>query len=103
MSRAIAMKMAAIAGLGMMMAALTPAMPAQAGSARLAEVLAQMNTASRSFVDARADFRWDYYERVVKDTSTQQGAIYFERKGGGMTMGAVVEDPQSKAKAKVID
>jgi outer membrane lipoprotein-sorting protein len=103
MSRAIAMKMAAIAGLGMMMAALTPAMRAQAGSARLAEVLAQMNTASRSFVDARADFRWDYYERVVKDTSTQQGAIYFERKGGGMTMGAVVEDPQSKAKAKVID
>jgi hypothetical protein len=49
MSRAIAMKMAAIAGLGMMMAALTPAMPAQAGSAHLAEVLAQMNTASRSF------------------------------------------------------
>ena len=95
--------MAAVAALVMMGVVLSPAARAQAGPAHLAEVLAQMNTASRSFVDARADFRWDYYERVVKDTSTQQGAIYFERKSGGMTMGAVVEDPQSKAKAKVID
>ena len=95
--------MAAVAGLVMMGVVVSPAARAQAGPAHLAEVLAQMNAASRSFVDARADFRWDYYERVVKDTSTQQGAIYFERKSGGMTMGAVVEDPQSKAKAKVID
>jgi len=76
---------------------------AQAGPAHLDSVLAQMNAASKTFSDARADFRWDYYERVVRDTSTQQGSIYFERKSGAMTMGAVIVDPKTKAKQKVID
>jgi len=76
---------------------------AQAGPAHLDAILTQMNAASKTFSDARADFRWDYYERVVRDTSTQQGSIYFERKSGAMTMGAVIVDPKTKAKQKVID
>ena len=79
------------------------ALSAQAGSAHLDAVLSQMNAASKTFNDARADFRWDYYERVVRDTSTQQGSIYFERKSGAMTMGAVIMDPKTKAKQKIID
>jgi outer membrane lipoprotein-sorting protein len=79
------------------------ALSAQAGSAHLDAVISQINAASKTFTNARADFRWDYYERVVRDTSTQQGSIYFERKSGAMTMGAVILDPKTKAKQKVID
>ncbi len=79
----------------------------QAPDAHLAGVLAQLDEASEHFSDARADFQWDYYESVVRDTTTQVGAIYFERKGGatqnGVQMGAIVVDPKTKAKEKILE
>ena len=33
------------------------------------------------FQSAEADFRWDLYERVVKETTTQTGTIYFKKAG----------------------
>jgi len=77
------------------------ALHAQANSASLTGVLAQLDKASSSFKDARADLKADYYERVVKDTTTQAGPIYFERHGASIEMGAVLSEPG--AKAKVID
>lgn len=76
---------------------------AQAPSPRLATVLAQMDTASAGFKNARADFRQDFYEAVVRDTTTENGSIYFERIGGGTQMGAVSFDPATKKKTKVYD
>jgi outer membrane lipoprotein-sorting protein len=73
---------------------------AQANSTQLTAVLAQMDKASKSFKSATADFRWDYYERVVHDTSTQSGVIYFERAKGATDMGAVVTNPNPSSKAK---
>ena len=53
-------------------------------------VLHQMDVASANFRSAQADFRWDVYERVVKETTSQCGVIYFERKGEATEMGAKV-------------
>jgi outer membrane lipoprotein-sorting protein len=68
----------------------------QANSPQLTSVLNQMDTASKGFKNARADFHCDYYERVVRDTTTQVGPIYFLREGGATQMGLVVTGPQGK-------
>ena len=68
----------------------------QASSPQLTSILKQMDTASRNFKDARADFNCDYYERVVRDTTTQAGPIYFLRQGDTTQMGLVVNGPQGK-------
>jgi outer membrane lipoprotein-sorting protein len=53
-------------------------------------VLHQLDTASASFHSAQAEFRWDVYEKVVRETTSQCGVIYFERKGDATEMGAKV-------------
>ena len=81
---------------------LCPALQAQAKPASdLNNVLAQLDTASTHFKSATANFRWDNYERVVRDTTTQNGTIYFERSGGSTEMGALVTEP-GVPKPKVI-
>ncbi len=73
---------------------------AQAPSPQLTYVLKQLDTASAKFQRATADFQWDYYEKIVKDTTTQKGYIYFERDKGSTDMGAVVVDPNAGPKSK---
>ncbi len=75
---------------------------AQATSPQLTYVLKQLDTASAKFQRATADFEWDYYERVVQDTTTQKGFIYFEREKGSTDMGAVLIDPNAGPKSKPI-
>jgi hypothetical protein len=89
--------------LTVLLGALSPAMRAQSASPQLTYVLKQMDTASVKFQRATADFHWEYYERVVRDTTTQTGMIYFEHQGGGVGMGAVVTAPGmgSNGKPKV--
>jgi hypothetical protein len=69
---------------------------AQAKPGHLDEVLRQMDAASERFKSAQADFQWDLYERVVKETTTQKGVIYFVRDGALMEMGAKVFPPSAK-------
>lgn len=73
---------------------------AQVGLAQgdLQAVLRQMDAASAKFKSAEADFRWDLYERVVRQTTSQNGSIYFVRDKATNTveMGARIEPPQSK-------
>jgi len=76
---------------------------AQAPDPRLTAVLAQLDTASQHFTNARADFTWDYYEFVVRDTTTQTGSIYFERKGNATQMGAVVLNPKTQQPDKILE
>ena len=66
--------------------------PAQAPSPQLAAVLAQMDAASKNFISATAKFEWDFYEKIVHDTTKQRGSMYIERKGGGTEFGATVYD-----------
>jgi outer membrane lipoprotein-sorting protein len=75
---------------------------AQAPSPQLTYVLNQLNTASAKFQRATADFQWDYYEKVVQDTSTQKGSIYFERDKGSTDMGAILTNPNGAPKSKPI-
>ena len=69
---------------------------AQSKPGHLDEVLRQMDAASEKFKSAQADFRWDLYERVVKETTTQTGVIYFQRDGALTEMGAKVLPPSAK-------
>jgi outer membrane lipoprotein-sorting protein len=75
---------------------------AQVASPQLTNVLKQLDTASAKFQRATADFQWDYYEKVVHDTTTQKGSIYFEREKGATDMGAVLVDPNAGPKSKPI-
>ncbi len=78
------------------LAALPLRISAQASSPQLTSVLKQMDTASRNFKNARAEFSCAYYERVVRDTTMQNGPIYFLREGSTTQMGLVVNGPQGK-------
>lgn len=73
---------------------------AQARPADLDTVLHHMDEASTRFQSAEADFRWDLYERVVKQTTTQNGSIYFLRKGtptsSSTEMGAKIAPPSAR-------
>jgi len=69
---------------------------AQPKSTDLDAVLRQMDQASTRFKSAEASFRWDLYERVVKETTTQNGTIYFLKNGSGLQMGAKISPPSAK-------
>ncbi len=73
---------------------LAPFARTQAPSPQLAAVLAQMDTASKTFKNATADFQWDFAEKVagITDTSKQKGSMYIERTGSGVSFGASVYD-----------
>jgi outer membrane lipoprotein-sorting protein len=75
---------------------------AQAPSPQLTYVLKQLDTASAKFQRATADFQWDYYEKVVQDTSTQKGSIYFERDKSSTDMGAILTNPNAGPKSKPV-
>ena len=62
----------------------------------LDKVLRQLDAASVKFQSAQADFQWDFYERVVKDTTSQTGILYIQRMGRQLEMGAVVQKPGRK-------
>jgi outer membrane lipoprotein-sorting protein len=75
---------------------------AQVASPQLTYVLKHLDTASANFHRATADFQWDNYVRVVHDTTTQKGSIYFERDKGATDMGAILVDPNAGPKSKPI-
>lgn len=56
----------------------------------LDKVLRQLDAASTKFQSAEADVKDEFYERVVRDTTTQNGSVYFLRAGSGTEMGLVV-------------
>jgi outer membrane lipoprotein-sorting protein len=61
------------------------------------EVLREMDAASARFKSAEADFRWELYERVVKQVTTvQTGTIYFVKEGANTQMGARIDSPAPK-------
>jgi outer membrane lipoprotein-sorting protein len=83
--------------LSAVVVAITPAsLHAQPKPGHLDEVLRQMDAASLKFQSAEATFRWDLYERVVKQTSTQTGTIYFKKHGTATVMSAKIEQPSVK-------
>jgi len=75
------------------------AKPASAQNADVQKIVQQMDAAAAKFQSATADLRWDNYERVVRETTTQTGIIYFQKKGNATEMGAVIQKPAKKVLA----
>lgn len=73
-----------------------PAAPAKAVDSNLESVLTQMDRAADTFRSAQADFVWEQYQKVVEETDTQKGAIYFRRRGKDTDMAADVKTPEPK-------
>ena len=68
----------------------------QADSAALDRVLRQMDDAARNFRSTQASFVWDQYDKVINETETQKGKIYFRRQGGEIQMAAEFTEPDVK-------
>jgi outer membrane lipoprotein-sorting protein len=69
---------------------------AASSSADLEKVLSQMDAVAGSFKTAEADFVWDQYTKVVNETDTQSGKVYFRRSSKEIEMAADIAQPAQK-------
>jgi outer membrane lipoprotein-sorting protein len=65
---------------------------------KLERVLDKMDQAAASFRSTEAAFTWDQYQKVVDETDTQSGKIYFRRSGEEIQMAADINKPAESAK-----
>jgi outer membrane lipoprotein-sorting protein len=65
-------------------------------SAGLEDVLNQMDAAARKFQSTQANVVWKQYQKVVDETDTETGRIYFRRQGGEVQMAADFVAPDKK-------
>jgi outer membrane lipoprotein-sorting protein len=75
---------------------LTAAAWAQGDSARLEKVLDRMDEAARNFNTIEASVVWDEYQKVIDETETEKGKVYFRREGGEIQMAADFAEPDKK-------
>jgi len=68
----------------------------QSDSAGLDRVLTQMDAAARIFRTTEARVVWDQYQKVINETETQKGKIYFRREGSEIQMAADFVEPDRK-------
>jgi outer membrane lipoprotein-sorting protein len=61
----------------------------------LQRVLKQMDQTAANFRTTQASFVWDQYQKVVDETDTQKGTVYFRRAGNEIEMAADISDPTS--------
>jgi outer membrane lipoprotein-sorting protein len=59
-------------------------------------VLKKMDEAAASFHTTQADFVWDQYQKVVDETDTQKGTVYYRRSGKEIEMMAEIKEPDAK-------
>lgn len=76
----------------------TPKAPQSTGTQQnsLESVLTKMDEAAAAFKTVEADFVWDQYQKVVEETDTQKGVMYFRRAGDNVEMAADITDPDKK-------
>jgi outer membrane lipoprotein-sorting protein len=70
--------------------------PAQAQSTGLEQVLDQMDKTAANFRTTEASFVWEQYQKVVDETDTQKGKVYFRRVGNETQMAADITEPEKK-------
>lgn len=73
-----------------------PAAVTPAGPEDLQRLLAQMNSAAKTFKTAQADFQWDSFQMVVQETDVQKGQMYLRRTGQGIDAALKVTSPDTK-------
>ena len=59
-------------------------------------VLKKMDDAAANFHTTQADFVWDQYQKVVDETDTQKGTVYYRRAGKEIEMMAEIKEPEAK-------
>ena len=89
------------AALSILAAAATLATAVSAGAAgqnnaKLQQVLSQMDAASKTFKSAEADVKRVHLEKLVNDTSTESGKVYFLRNGSSTQFGGRFDQPDLK-------
>jgi len=62
----------------------------------LNNVLKKMDAAAAHFQTAQADFVWDQFQKVVDETDTQKGTVYYRRAGKEIEMMADIKQPDRK-------
>jgi outer membrane lipoprotein-sorting protein len=68
----------------------------------LEATLNSMDRAAASFKSTEADFVWDQYTKVVEETDTQKGKVYFRRSGKEIQMAADIMQANGKDITKVV-
>ena len=69
---------------------------AQQATPTLESVLAKMDDAAAHFQSAQADFVFQEYQRVVDETDTQKGTVYYRKNGKQIEMMADFKEPDRK-------
>jgi outer membrane lipoprotein-sorting protein len=70
---------------------------AQQQTPTLESVLKKMDSVAANFQTAQADFIWDQYQKVVDETDTQKGTVYYRRSSGKkIEMMADIKQPDQK-------
>jgi outer membrane lipoprotein-sorting protein len=69
------------------------AQAAYAQQTPLQQVLSRMDQTAANFRTTQAAFVWDQYQKVVDETDTQKGTVYFRRAGDEVQMAADISDP----------
>ena len=72
------------------------AKPATAANGSLESVLTQMDAGAASFRSAEADLLWEQYQKVVNETDTQKGKIYFRRTSKETQAAIHITSPDTK-------
>ncbi|MFY9744256.1 MAG: outer membrane lipoprotein-sorting protein [Candidatus Sulfotelmatobacter sp.] len=62
----------------------------------LESVLKKMDTTAANFRTAEANFVWQQYQRVVQETDTQSGTVYYRKSADDIEMVAEVKQPDHK-------
>ena len=75
---------------------LTPAWAQQTANAALESVLKKMDSTAANFRTTEASFVWDQYQKVVNETDTQKGKVYFRRTNKETEMVADITEPEKK-------
>jgi outer membrane lipoprotein-sorting protein len=73
-----------------------PALQQPADPDSLDGVLKKMDAAAASFRTTQADFVWEQYQKVVDETDTQEGTVYYRRAGKDIEMMAEIKKPDRK-------
>jgi outer membrane lipoprotein-sorting protein len=72
------------------------AAPKAQSNPALEKVLNRMDETAAKFRYAQADFVWEQFQSVVKETDTQKGKVYFRRAGRDLQMMADITEPTQK-------
>ncbi len=82
--------------------ALLLAAVAAAHAQGLEAVLNRMDATAATFKSAEADFVWDQFEKVVNETTKQNGTMYFRRSAGQIQMAADISGDTPGDKKNVL-